>query len=123
MGQASFSDGLMGTVRGIARWEIRDRGHAARQAILSTTRDCMMRFSLSAVPADAGAPGLCASDEVCGHMQRVVGEYAYILRALGHEPCGAADLIVQAVRDAAGPDEPPPGMLAAVRAWSLEAVP
>jgi 6-phosphofructokinase len=123
MGRSSFTDGNAGRVRGIERWEIRDRAHGARQSIVTAARGCMTKMASGALPADAFAHELYASHEACREMQRFVSEYAHILGALGHEGRSATELAVQAVRDAVGQDEPPAGLIAAVREWSLEAFP
>ncbi|MDB4874989.1 MAG: hypothetical protein JWM41_1435 [Gemmatimonadetes bacterium] len=129
MGQASFSnerpgsDERPGRVRGIERWEIRDRAQTARQSILTAAEKCIAALAAGALPAGAFAPERYAAHEPCREMQRLVSEYAHILSALGHESRSATELAVQTVRDAAGPEEPPAELLAAVREWSLDAFP
>jgi hypothetical protein len=123
MGRTSYTDGSAERVRGIERWEIRDRAQGARQSIVTAARGCMTKLASGALPADAFAHERYATHEACREMQRFVSEYAHILGALGHEARSATELAVQAVRDAAGHDDPPAGLLAAVREWSLEAFP
>ena len=122
MSQAGFPNGPEGVLRGIARWEIRDRAQAARRSIIVTARAC----GGDATPTAIQSSGLAAS--VCAHppledLQRVVCEYAYILGALGHDAVGVAEQALHAVREAYHGTEPDAAVTDAVRRWCTDALP
>jgi hypothetical protein len=120
MGQ-TFSNEQTGQVKGIERWEIRDRAQGARHSILAATRDCLAGVAGDTFPADAFSNDLCTAQLPCREIRRVVTEYAHILGALGHGSGSATELALQAVCEGAGQEDPPTALLDAVRAWSREA--
>lgn len=105
-----------GTVRGIARWEIRDRAQRARLSIVTATHECLSQWAAgervngaAPLPDDAGARTL----------RGAVEEYAHILAALGHDARSVAELAQQALREAGA--DVPPALVAAVVAWGVAA--
>ncbi len=118
-----------GMVRGMARWEIRDRAQLARRAIVAAAADCReqltpasglsSRLSLSHernTPAAAESRG----DNALDSLRWAVEEYVHILAALGHDGTSAGELAEHAAREGVG--EPVPDqLLAAMRLWATGA--
>lgn len=119
MGQASFSHGPEGVLRGITRWEIRERARGARQAIIASACSCMQNAGTFGTAADSGDAS--ASDSPFLDLHHFVREYAHSLGALGHDAAGIAEQAVQAVGEACGDGEPDASVIDAVRLWCAEA--
>ena len=122
MAQAGFPNGPEGVLRGIARWEIRDRAQAARRSIIVTARACNGDAAPAAVRNGLLAASACAHTPL-EELQRFVCEYAYILGALGHDAVGVAEQALHALREAYHGNEPDAAVTDAVRRWCSDALP
>lgn len=120
MGHAAFSNGPEGVLRGITRWEIRDRAQTVRRSIVTASNACRHQGSSDAT-ADGDRAEVRASDDVVLQLQRSVSEYAYILGALGYDAISTEEQVAQAVHDGYGVEAPGATMLTAVRQWCAQA--
>ena len=119
MGHAAFSNGPEGVLRGITRWEIRDRAQTVRRSIVTAANASRHQGSSDAT-ADRDPAEFRPLDDIVLQLQRSVSEYAYILAALGHDAISTEEQVAQAVRDGYGTDAPSTALLTAVRRWCAE---
>jgi hypothetical protein len=121
MDRPSFFNGPEGVLRGIARWEIRQRSRSLRESIISAAR--AYRAALPTPPlAATGDAQPAAADAVVVDLQRLVGEYANILGPLGHDVHGVVELTMDAVCEAYNETQPDAALSAAVRRWCANAL-
>jgi hypothetical protein len=121
MDRASFFNGPEGVLRGIARWEIRQRSRSLRESIISAAH--AYRAALPPPPlADTAGAEPAAAKAVVADLQRLVGEYASILGALGHDVRGVIELTMDAVREAYTETQPDAALSADVRRWCTNAL-
>jgi hypothetical protein len=121
MDRPSFN-GPEGVLRGIARWEIRQRSRSLRESIISAA-DAYRAASPPPPLADTVDAEPAAAEAVVVDLQRLVGEYASILGALGHDVQGVIELTMDAVREAYTETQPDAALSAAVRRWCTNALP
>jgi len=112
MDRVSFFNGPEGVLRGIARWEIRHRARSVRQSIISAAHAYM---AASAPLADALEVEPASMEALVVELQWLVGEYASILGALGHDAQGAVELTMDVLLDAYAGAQPDATLSAAVR--------
>jgi hypothetical protein len=121
MDRPSFFNGPEGVLRGIARWEIRQRSRSLRESIISAAH--AYRATLPPPPLAATVDAQpAAAEAVVVDLQRLVGEYANILGALGHDVQGVIELTMDAVREAYDEAQLDPALAAAVRRWCTNAL-
>ncbi|HEY5061059.1 MAG TPA: hypothetical protein VII52_05955 [Gemmatimonadaceae bacterium] len=121
MDRPSFFNGPEGVLRGIARWEIRQRSRSLRESIISAAH--AYRAALPPPPlADAADAEPAAAEAIGVDLRRLVGEYATILGALGHDVEGVTELTMDAVREAYTHTQPDAALSAAVRRWCTSAL-
>lgn len=99
-----------------------ERTAAARASVLSSARDCVTHAVELALPADASASGLYASDVLFRHMHGCVNEYGRNLRVLGEPADRVRELLRRAVEEALSPNQVHPAVLAAIEMWCDEII-
>lgn len=121
MDRPSLFNGPEGVLRGIARWEIRQRSRSLRQSIASAAR-AYRTAAPSAPLADTVAAEPASVEPIGIDLQRLVGEYADILGALGHDLQGVIELTMDAIGEAYSGTQPDAALSSDVRRWCTTAL-